>query len=170
MRGEGWVCTGADSVVWQKQLGKLLPALASPIPCCLHSALCARAPCRSCTSCSWPEGQVLLFLSFFHQSFCLLKPELLSPIICVRKRGLDPAVSHTAHTHQQLKAQACGYTCLAPSQLLSTCWVFSSEEQQCHTNLSALFCFPLARPALCMAEGLPAILFYSQNIFQRKLS
>lgn len=90
VRGEGWICTGADSVVWQKQLGKLLPALAPPIPCCLHGVLCARPTCRSCIDCSCPEDQVLLFLSFFHQS-CLLKPEPLSPILCIRKRGLDSA-------------------------------------------------------------------------------
>lgn len=134
------------------------PLLPSLCPVC-------QSPLQGCTSCSWPEGQVLLFLPSFDQSFYLLRPGPLSPIPYVRKRGLDPAASCTApwpamtHTPAPQSPGLWLHLPLAPSQLLSMCWVLSSEEQHCHANPSALFCFPLAHPALCMAEGLPAILF-----------
>lgn len=163
-RGEGWVCTGADSVVWQQQLGKLLPALAPPIPCCLHCALCARAPCRAPQVALGLRGRCSFF-STPSTSPSMLRPGPLNSIPYVRKRGLDPAASCTApwpamtHTPAPQSPGLWLHLPLAPSQLLSMCWVLSSEEQHCHANPSALFCFPLAHPALCMAKGLPAILF-----------
>lgn len=90
VRGEGWVCDGGDGVVWQKKLGKLTPALAPPVPRCPRGALCARLPRSSCTSCSWPKGQVLLILPFVHQSFCLLGPGPLSPHPLHKEKGLKP--------------------------------------------------------------------------------
>lgn len=45
-----------------------------------------------------------------------------------------------------------------------------SAGQQRRSEPSAPFCFPPARPTLCMTEGLPVVLFYSHNIFHAEVS